>query len=75
MGNITRVAMLQLCATSDVEANLSCAERLAKDAAAQNAQAIFLPEAFAFLGRDQDKQLILETLDQQGMRDHVVPAP
>lgn len=56
------VAAVQLCATPDVAANLDNAERLVRDAADRGAEVIMLPEAFAFLGPEQDKQAILEPL-------------
>ncbi|MFU8816515.1 MAG: carbon-nitrogen hydrolase family protein [Pseudomonadales bacterium] len=60
--NTTRIAAVQLCATPDVERNLSQAERLVRQARDQGAQVVALPEAFAFLGPEQDKLVLLERL-------------
>jgi predicted amidohydrolase len=63
MADLTRTALIQLCATSDVSANLLCAENLIHRAAAAGASVIALPEAFAFIGPDPEKRRILEPLD------------
>jgi deaminated glutathione amidase len=60
----TRVAAIQLCATPDVEANLAQAERLVGEACERGARVVFLPEAFAYLGPERDKQALLETLPE-----------
>jgi deaminated glutathione amidase len=62
----TRVVAVQLCATPDLERNLVQAERLARQARDQGASVVFLPEAFAFLGPEPDKQRLLETLPAAG---------
>jgi predicted amidohydrolase len=62
-GQITRVALIQLCATSDVEENLSTAERLVRAAAADGARLTLLPEAFAFIGPDRLKREIVEPVE------------
>jgi deaminated glutathione amidase len=59
---VTRVAAVQLCATPDLERNLTQAERLVRQARDQEARVVFLPEAFAFLGPEPDKARLLETL-------------
>ena len=56
------VAALQMNSTPDVSANLDAMERLCDDAAARGAELISVPEAFAFIGPDRDKQPILEPL-------------
>ncbi|MDZ7670162.1 MAG: carbon-nitrogen hydrolase family protein [Gammaproteobacteria bacterium] len=58
----TRVAALQLCATPDVAGNLATVQRLARQARERGAEVIMLPEAFAFLGPERDKQAVLEPL-------------
>ena len=60
------VAVVQLCATNDVDRNLDQAEALCRTAAEQGADAIFLPEAFAFLGSPAEKQALLEPLPEGG---------
>jgi deaminated glutathione amidase len=63
---VTRVAAVQLCATPDLERNLAQAERWVRQARDQGARVVFLPEAFAFLGPEPDKQRLLETLPADG---------
>jgi len=62
----TRVAAIQLCATPDLERNLTQAERLVGAACERGARVVFLPEAFAFLGPEADKQRLLEALPADG---------
>jgi predicted amidohydrolase len=62
----TRTAAIQLCATPDLDANLTNAERLTRQARERGAEVIMLPEAFAFLGPEKDKQAILEPLPEPG---------
>ena len=69
MTNVTRIAAVQLCATPDVSANLDSAERLAREARDRGARVALLPEAFAFLGPERDKQDILEALPAAGQSD------
>ncbi len=59
----TTVALIQNCATADVDKNMSNVTRLIDQAAGEGAQFIALPEAFAFIGSDRLKQPILESLD------------
>ena len=62
MAETTRVGCVQLCATPDLEANLSTAEGLVAQAHAQGAKVVLLPEAFAFLGPEKQKRALLEAL-------------
>jgi predicted amidohydrolase len=62
MSRVTRTAAIQLCATPDVDGNLSTAERLSRQAAEAGAEVIMLPEAFAFLGPEPEKRAVLEPL-------------
>ncbi len=55
-------ALIQLCATPDVAANMATTARLVASAGEQGAEIVFLPEAFAFIGPDREKRLILESL-------------
>lgn len=57
-----KTALIQLCATPDVAANMATTVRLVASAADQGAEIVFLPEAFAFIGPDREKRLILESL-------------
>jgi deaminated glutathione amidase len=47
-----RAAVVQLCSSDDLAANLAAAEALVRDAAAQRATFIALPEMFPFLRRE-----------------------
>ena len=62
----TQVAVLQLCATPDVAGNLATVATLAREARSAGAEVITLPEAFAFIGPDREKQKILEPLPGGG---------
>ena len=62
----TKVAVVQHNAGTDVEANLSTLTKLSRQAAAEGAQLITWAEAFAYLGRHEGKQEILEPLPTGG---------
>jgi deaminated glutathione amidase len=62
----TRIAAIQLCATPDVNANLTAAERLVAQAAEAGARVAMLPEAFAYLGPERGKRDIVEPLPAPG---------
>ena len=62
----TQVAVVQHNAGTDVAANLSTLIQLSRQAAAEGAQLITWAEAFAYLGRHEGKQEILETLPAGG---------
>ena len=64
--NPTQVAVVQHCAGTDVEHNLSTLERLSREAANAGAALICWAEAFAYLGRHDGKREILEPLPQGG---------
>ena len=66
---VTRVALVQLCADTDVAANLATTERLVRQAADQGAQVVLLPEAFAFIGPDRLKREILEPVSSSAQPD------
>jgi predicted amidohydrolase len=66
MSHTTRVALAQLCATTDVAANLDTAETLVREGHAGGASLILLPEAFAYIGPDAGKREMLEPLDGSG---------
>lgn len=61
-----QVAVVQHCATTDVEKNLTTLETLSQQAASEGASIITWPEAFAYLGRHEGKREILETLPGGG---------
>ena len=58
-----RVAAVQLNATEDVERNLETADRLTREAAAQGAQLVVLPEKWTVLGRGEVLQERAQPLD------------
>ncbi len=60
-----KAAVLQLCSTDDIGANLATCERLSAQAAERGCSLVVLPECFAFLGeRERDKFKIAEVLDE-----------
>lgn len=67
----TRVALLQLCATTDVTENLATSERLVREAAGRGARIALLPEAYAYIGPHAGKVGILEPVLDRRSR----PAP
>ncbi len=62
----TQVAVVQMCATADVERNLRATEALVAAAAAAGAEAVFAPETFAFIGPGRVRAEILEPLPEGG---------
>jgi predicted amidohydrolase len=61
---VTRIALIQLCATTDVAANLATSEELIRQAADAGARVILTPEAFAFIGPDKLKREIIEPIPE-----------
>jgi predicted amidohydrolase len=61
-----KVAAVQLTSTADVEQNLATCERLVREAAADGARLVMLPEAFAYLGPGDGKLAIAEPLPGGG---------
>lgn len=60
------VAAIQNCAGRDVQKNLDTVSALCMAAAAAGAETLIVPEAFAFLGPDEEKQKIVEPLPSGG---------
>lgn len=58
-----RVAAVQLNSTEDIDRNLASADRLVREAAAQGAQLILLPEKWSVLGRGQAMAAAAQPLD------------
>lgn len=56
------MAIVQMCATSDVEKNLDATLALVVDAGRAGAEVVLVPEAFAFIGRERDRAAWLEPL-------------
>jgi deaminated glutathione amidase len=65
MTRTTRTAVVQLCSTSDVSANLALTDRLTHEAADAGAEVVLLPEAFAFIGPEADKARLVEPLPRR----------
>ena len=61
-----KVAVVQHCAGTDVEQNLTTLETLSTQAASEGAEIICWAEAFAYLGRHDGKREILEQLPAGG---------
>lgn len=59
---MVRAALIQLNSSRDIQANLSTCRRLAEQAAQAGATWIVFPENASFLGKDQDKLAVAETL-------------
>ncbi len=61
-----QVAVVQMCATADVEENLRATEALVAAAARDGAAAVFAPEAFTFIGSGRVRAGMLEPLPEGG---------
>ncbi|HEX7477264.1 MAG TPA: carbon-nitrogen hydrolase family protein [Polyangiales bacterium] len=61
-----KVAAIQMTSTPDVEQNLERAEALCRDAIADGAALVVLPECFAYLGPEDGKFAIVEPLPEGG---------
>ena len=61
-----KVAVVQHCARTEVEENLSVLEELTRKAARDGAEVVTWAEAFAYLGRHEGKCAILEPLPEGG---------
>lgn len=66
MAAITRIGIVQLCSRDNVARNLRTVGSLVADAAEQDAEVIFLPEAFAYIGSDEGQIPHAETFDSPG---------
>ena len=58
----TTVGIVQMCATSDVERNLETTLTLVAQAAAAGARLVLVPEAFAFIGSERERNRWLENV-------------
>ena len=63
-----RAAAVQLNATEDLDGNLATADRLTREAAAQGAQLVVLPEKWSVLGRSEVMEEHAQTLDGPASR-------
>jgi predicted amidohydrolase len=66
MPDRTKVAAVQMTSTDDVAQNLATAARLTREAIADGAGLVVLPECFALLGPEQGKLAIAESLPEGG---------
>ncbi len=62
----TKVAVVQMTSGPDVERNVRTAEAIVREAAADGARVIVLPECFAYLGPEKGKHAIAEALPSGG---------
>lgn len=70
-GRPSTIAAIQNCAGPDVRRNLEAVAALCMGAASAGAETLIVPEAFAFLGPDEEKQKIVEPLPSGGpILDH-----
>ena len=66
MAELTKIGIIQMCATSDVQRNLDSTALLCEAAAKEGAEAVFVPEAFCYIGSEKQRQTILETISKGG---------
>ena len=60
------VGVVQMTSSADVEANLDAVDRLVRQAASRGARLVLVPECFAYLGPEEGKLGIAESLDDGG---------
>jgi len=58
--------VIQMTSTADVDANMDTVHRLVRDAAARGAEVVVVPECFAYLGPEQGKAGVAESLEGDG---------
>jgi predicted amidohydrolase len=63
---VTRVGVVQITSTADVEANLAAVERTVRRAAGDGAKLVVVPECFAYLGPEEGKLAVAEPLPSGG---------
>lgn len=69
---MTKIAAIQMASGAQVQANLMKAEALIKQAAAQGAEFVVLPENFAFIGReDKDRLAFAEVFGHGVVQDYM----
>ena len=65
MASKTTVGIVQMCATADVSANVDVTMSLATEAAAAGAKVVLVPEAFAFIGSERERNTHLENIPRE----------
>ena len=65
MASKTTVGIVQMCATADVAANVDSTLSLVAEAATAGARVVLVPEAFAFIGSERERNTHLEKVPQQ----------
>lgn len=65
-GKKTKAAVIQMTSTADVDENLATVERLVREAVAQGAEFVVVPECFFYLGPEEGKIALAEVLDPPG---------
>ena len=66
MASKTTVGIVQMCAMADVAANVDATLSLVDAAAAAGAKVVLVPEAFAFIGSERERNTHLENVPQSG---------
>ena len=66
MAGKTTVGIVQMCATADVAANVDATLSLVDAAAGAGAKVVLVPEAFAFIGSERERNAHLERVQQSG---------
>jgi predicted amidohydrolase len=64
--DVVRVGVVQLTSNDEVERNLDAVERTVRGAARDGARTIVVPECFSFLGPEEGKLAIAESLPEGG---------
>lgn len=62
----TTVGIVQMCAGADARRNVEATLALAEQAAGAGAEVVLVPEAFAFIGSERERNKLLEALPADG---------
>lgn len=65
-GERTSVGVVQMTSTADVDANMASVHHLVGEAANRGAGMVLVPECFSYLGPEEGKVAIAESLDEGG---------
>lgn len=66
MAGSTRVGVVQMTSRADVEANLDAVERLVRRGVSEGAALLVVPECFSYLGPEEGKLALAETIAPPG---------